>query len=73
MEKLKKNLSKKLKGESSKKISDNSSQTSNDSQAAQPINTKVEGSRKASHSFISWGSKLSKSVERINAFGLSKG
>ncbi|CAO3668935.1 unnamed protein product [Rhizopus stolonifer] len=73
VEKLKKNLSKKLKGESSKKISDNSSQTSNDSQTPQLINTKTEGSRKASHSFISWGSKLSKSVERINAFGLSKG
>ncbi|KAI9253596.1 hypothetical protein BY458DRAFT_558972 [Sporodiniella umbellata] len=73
IEKLKKNFSKKLRGENPKKNTESSSQISNDNQSLNHTNTKPEGGRKTSQSFISWGSKLTKSVERINAFGLSKG
>ncbi|KAG1057036.1 hypothetical protein G6F43_001108 [Rhizopus delemar] len=71
VEGLKSNLSKKLKSERSKKKDiDNSNQTTNSIQA---IHHNAKTERKASQSFISWGTKLTKSVERMNAFSLSKG
>lgn len=71
VEGLKSNLSKKLKSErSKKKDAGNSNQTTN---SIQTIHHSAKTERKASQSFISWGTKLSKSVERMNAFSLSKG
>ncbi|KAG0743754.1 hypothetical protein G6F57_008786 [Rhizopus arrhizus] len=75
VETLKNSLSKKLRKEGPDRSLDNSSQTSNNSNSSfqSNNNTITETGRKASQSFISWGTRLSKSVERMNAFGLSKG
>ncbi|CAO3702410.1 unnamed protein product [Rhizopus stolonifer] len=76
VEGLKNNLSKKLKKDGSDKSLDSSSQLSSGSSSVnsnQTNTSKTESGRKASQSFMAWGTRLSKSVERMNAFGLSKG
>lgn len=67
VESLKTNLSKKFKREST----NGGIQTS----TAGHTNgtTKIEPTKKSSQSFMSWGTKLTKSVERMNAFSLTKG
>ncbi|KAI9271416.1 hypothetical protein BY458DRAFT_533472 [Sporodiniella umbellata] len=74
VEGLRNSLSKKLKKDSSDKSLDGSNQTSSSSSNNHQTNTsKPENNKKASQSFMAWGTRLSKSVERMNAFGLSKG
>ncbi|CEG69657.1 hypothetical protein RMATCC62417_05696 [Rhizopus microsporus] len=67
VESLKTNLSKKFKREST----NGGNQTS--SAGHTNGTTKIETTKKSSQSFMSWGTKLTKSVERMNAFSLTKG
>jgi hypothetical protein len=80
VDQLQTNLSKKLKREStlenSSNTNSNSSQSSSSSGPIQHRDSMSTLSRidsgKKTQSFMSWGTKLTKSVERMNAFSLTK-
>lgn len=67
VESLQSNLSKKLKRESM-----DASTGAGPVMNGSDIGVNAEATGKRTQSFMSWGSKLSKSVERMNAFGLNR-
>lgn len=79
VDQLQTNLSKKLKRESTLENSSNSSNSSSHSNNSASIQHRDSmstisriDSGKRTQSFMSWGTKLTKSVERMNAFSLTK-